>query len=332
MTDLKLQSLNGKKWPDFFGEKEFRSKIESEQAIKTLLKSDLLLSVGLNKLLSEILTSSTEVDNLVIKLEKPYPPIAESLLDETINQAIEIMRKNPNFDPTDKEQMKEAVKPALRKMFADQRAEMTVEISQKCNEVLDLIDEFRVLNKVDCSNIVNNVPIFTCSNCKRIISKGSFRSKECPCGNNVSSSKLTEQTVINTMNPSVREFFRKNIWLEYGVERLFEKAGFQTVCGAYILGISGVKHEIDVLGENKETENRVLAECKNKTVGIDEIFKLYGKMSDVGCNYGLMFTTATDVHLDVKRVAKSKNIKIFSGVLGCDEKSIVEQLKEENII
>ncbi len=118
------------------------------------------------------------------------------------------------------------------------------------------------------------------------------------------------------------------MWLEYGVEKIFEDLGYKTACGVYILGASGVYHEVDLLAEHVGQYKRVVVECKNTEISLDDVFKLFGKMSDLGCVYGYIFSTSIGKDRDVKKLAISKNIAIIEGVLEKDKESLKKVLSK----
>ncbi len=328
MGKITLNKIGLKQWPDLFGEKtRSRTSIESVVGIKVLLMSGKLLTIELNKLLSTVISTSTEVENLIIKA-KSQNPVADDIKSELKTY----IKLHPEIDLRNSKVVDEIIGNILTELMQKMKSGVYTEIDKQCVSIVDSIEDYRLATGVDLSSILNKDTIHCCVKCGQIVSRGAFRTSKCICGNIVNSSRDTSKVNIEIVDENVKFFFQQNEWLEYGVETLLAKAGYDTECGALVLGMSGVKHEIDVLGENIGLNNRVVVECKNKGIGIDDMFKMYGKMSDIGCNYGLMFTTSRSIHRDVQKIAKAKNIKIYSGILGCDEKGIIDDLRQENII
>ena len=78
--------------------------------------------------------------------------------------------------------------------------------------------------------------------------------------------------------------------------------GYQTLCGFYILGNSGVEHEIDNVGESTNDNRRIFWECKNALPTVNDVFLFSGKMLDTGSR-GYIFTTNRSVDEKLKLFA-----------------------------
>jgi len=124
------------------------------------------------------------------------------------------------------------------------------------------------------------------------------------------------------------DFILDNIWLEHGIDYLLRRKTFETLCGYYILGHSGIEHEVDNIGEIKSESLRIFCECKNQDVAVRDIFIFSGKMNDIGCTRGYVFTTSFETPKEVKHLARSKNISIIESVLEKDNDDIIKEIIE----
>jgi len=62
------------------------------------------------------------------------------------------------------------------------------------------------------------------------------------------------------------------------------------MCGFHILGHSGVIHEIDNIAWKIKDDIRFFFECKTGEIDVKTIFIFSGKIIDIGCNRGYIFT------------------------------------------
>nr|WP_054858698.1 hypothetical protein [Methanobacterium formicicum] len=72
-------------------------------------------------------------------------------------------------------------------------------------------------------------------------------------------------------------------------------------------------------------------ECKNKSkLTPNDIFIFSGKMLDVGCTKGYIFTTAKEekVNINTKNLARSRNIKIITDVLNKQTDTLLKEIQE----
>jgi len=321
---MRLQSPKGKTWPEFYGQKSTsRIDIESSASVKSLLTSGRLLTIDLNQLLGSVISHSTDVDRY-LKIDDPISSLPQQ---EYFDKVTEIMRKksktaishlsNKDFKKTLQEAQDE-LRPLLRR-------DLKKKISANSDFIEEEISKYNLKNKTKLK-IFNQSVLYYCKECSSLIEKDEFKSKNCSCGKRITKVSDTEKQTAAQVNPEVEIFFKNNMWLEYGVELLFKQKNYQTECGVYILGSSGVSHEIDIVAERESDYIRTIGECKNKEIQIDDIFKLSGKMQDTGCNYGYIFSTGVMQSDDVYRLAISRNIKIIEKVLEKTTKEMQDKI------
>jgi hypothetical protein len=135
----------------------------------------------------------------------------------------------------------------------------------------------------------------------------------------------TLQTSIALFDLELRNFISKNYWFEHGIDHILRRKNFQTLCGYYVLGHSGTAHEIDNIAESGSSNLRFFGECKVGEVGANDIFIFAGKMSDIGCSRGYIFTLTKTIPKELSYLARSKNISIVTNVI---EKSIADLEQE----
>lgn len=124
-------------------------------------------------------------------------------------------------------------------------------------------------------------------------------------------------------------FIDNNYWFEYGVDYLLRKKQFQTLCGIQILGHSGYTHEIDNIAESKTSNFRIFCECRTAEIRTADIFIFAGKMTDIGCSRGYIFTLKEEPQKEILHLARSRNISIVPSVLDHKISKLVDYIKED---
>ena len=116
------------------------------------------------------------------------------------------------------------------------------------------------------------------------------------------------------------------IEFEKTVTKLFEKYGYTTEHNVNMIGISNVKHQIDVHIQDKQ--NNIIIECKDHKNNISkkDIIDFNGKLIDIKeANKGLFITTS-DFASGAYSMAKEYGIILWNGV------ELRKRLEEQNII
>lgn len=137
-----------------------------------------------------------------------------------------------------------------------------------------------------------------------------------------------EQIPVHHFNLNLINFLEYNYWLEFAIDYILKRKKLITLVGYEILGNSGVCHEIDNIVYCPNENYRFFCECKNSEVKESDIFIFSGKMIDIGGNKGYIFTTSENVSVEIKRLARSKNIDIIENVLNKDLDILLNEIKE----
>lgn len=218
-------------------------------------------------------------------------------------------------------ELHEAIKSIYKGIYADMES-LSDEIQ---NEITHFDKEKNYIK------ILSNTTLFYCSKCDRPLSFKKFYINSCKCGEEITDVSQTKKIIFYHFNKNLINFIKNNQWLEYGVDHLLKRKDFQTLVGYHVLGHSGAEHEIDNIAESKKT--RFFCECKNKSkLTPNDIFVFSGKLLDVGCTKGYIFTTAkeTNIELKTKNLAKSRNIDIITDVLEKQDEKILGEIQESN--
>lgn len=302
--------------------REDREKIESDPTVKSLIKSKLLLDKGLNQLLVFLLGETKKISRSLDRVRKSqaeYIDMITKLNDIKIKTKKDVARQKTIME------LEKEFKETYRKVNQGLKKQIN-EISDKIQSGLDLF-ETKYETKL---NILESSSLFICKNCEQIKCLDRFHSDVCSCGTKITKPSDYENISIHKLGENIINFIESNMWLEYGIDYLLRKKEFETLCGVHVIGHSGVGHEIDNIAEIKKDTLRIFCECKNTDININDTLIFIGKMTDIGCTRGYIFTTSFETADDIRRLAASKNITIIEQVLERDNDEIIKDIKEGN--
>lgn len=320
MAKITIQTPpNNKVLPRFGDKSASRTRVESEGTSQVLLKNKLLLTKELNSLLYALFDKNRQVNASLTDLKQELPSVSFEAVKEDFLERI----GQSNYQSV-RAKDEVAAQKLLDNLFNESSREYKARFRQKqINGLIMSSKEMEVAvdnyEKSHHENLKTDLEIlelqrfYLCKLCQSISSAKRFRKLKCKCGKMLEKTDDTKEITITQLNDRLAEFIEKNMWLEYGVEQLFDDMGYQTECGYYVLGRSGVKHELDVLAERDN--DKVICECKTSVPVTNDVAILYGKMTDIGVFRGFIFTTALNISDDVVRYANSLGIKVITAIL-----------------
>lgn len=312
-----------------------RQAMEDDPTVNNLVRSNLLLDVKFNTLYLDILKKSKELLWIIRlpedQLFREYPFLLKAFAPSRkfMHRELTFMRhvmlhgKPELFPKGKKKEFGEAIFKIRKEMHTDVRKNV-VKLSNKIQNSVSALEEER---KVELS-ILSSTTIHVCKKCVKIISLDKFKRCTCACGAKITKISQVNQIPIHHFNDRLINFLERNYWFEHGVDYLLRRKNLQTLVGYHVLGHSGVWHEIDNIADSKSENYRFFCECKNAEVKVNDIFVFSGKMIDVGCTRGYVFTTSEKVSDEIARLARSKNIDIVMGTLTRETTPLLKDIKE----
>lgn len=339
-------TYNGKGLPDLkVKKKEDRQAIEENLSVKNLISEENPINQNLINLLRENLKKTEQIEKTLERYKNRkinssdyfdtlFPPLYALYKDEEdreifrthITKIFNAMGDGTLFDLL-KKQDKE-IQKILWDIIKENNEKNLQRLTDLSNEVVDSIATYNKDNhkKLD---ITQKTTVYFCPKCKNFISLNKFEISSCGCGEAIDSIKNVSKLIIDNFDNRFNQFINKNIWLEVGVDLFFKKSfDCSSLCGCYILGDSGVDHEIDNLIEFSKNRIRVLIECKDSPTSVEQIFTLSGKMTDIGCLKGFIITTNKQPEENLQRLARAKNISILYDIFNSPEKKLGEDFSE----
>ncbi len=310
--------------------KDDRKLVEDDAAVKSLVKSKLLLNKSLNQLLVEFLGITKNINRLLERKDE-YRELSFALGQGKAfrrHRFIEwqLVRGLKRGTKKQKEELEQELKKSLFEKNKKTNQKLKNRLKKLSDEMQTKLDVFERKYKQKL-NILENLNLYICKNCKRILCLDRFHSTKCECGQSISGPSDYEVIPIYRFGEQITSFIFNNIWLEHGIDYLLRRKNFKTLCGYYILGHSGIEHEIDNIGEIRSENLRIFCECKNQDVIVRNVFVFSGKMNDIGCTRGYIFTTSFETSKEVKHLARSKNISIIESVLEKDDNKIIKEIR-----
>jgi len=312
-----------------------RQTFEANQEVKALIDSNLLLDAAFSAVYMDLFAKTKELRQLIVLATmgeyNPWP------------QVVRVQPKEPRFsdflppvtnvtvtydmDALDSTVFEQAMQKAFEKRAVAARQAIVHEIIKLSNEMQNTLFQYGQ-NTGRKIPILSTQTLYICQGCNRVVSIDWFQAAPCKCGKSIASTSDVIQVSIKCFSKVVVQFLAANLWLEYGIAHLFRQKNATALVGRHVLGHSGVWHEIDVIAESKQHNQRIFGECKNAELKGSDVFVLLGKMIDIGCTRGYLFTTGATVHQDISRLSKSKNISVVQGVLGKTRDELLDELKD----
>lgn len=312
-----------------------RQTMEDDLTVNNLIRSNLLLDSEFNKLYLDILGKSKELLRIINlpenRLFRDYyfsrrfiRPFKKSWRHEyRLIRDFLILGKPQDIPKNKKKEFDKVILEVRKGIYSMIRRKVT----HLSNKIQNSVSTFEKSRKVELP-ILTSTTLHVCKNCAKIISLDKFKLGNCVCEKNITKISQVKQVPVHHFNERLINFLEQNYWFEHGVDYLLRRKNLQTLVGYHVLGHSGVWHEIDNIADSKAENYRFFCECKNTDVTVNDVFVFSGKMIDVGCTRGYVFTTSEKVSDEIVRLARSKNIDIVKGALTGETKTLLKDIKE----
>jgi hypothetical protein len=313
-----------------------RVTMESSVKVSNFIKTNLLLDRDFQELFLDLCARSQEVEDMTRSFEaidhplKPGVPaqwfrrrggaLRHSLNTFSLLEAREHLR---TLSKEERMQKHEAKMVILRQHFKD----LVSRIKRASSSIENRLSRFEDSRKMSL-DILTSMTLFACRDCRKLLSKDRFSSGKCVCGKTIRAVSGTTKIPIAYLDRTLRNFITQNYWLEHGIDYILRRKNFQTLCGYSVLGHSGFLHEIDNIAESTKDTFRFFCECKAGPVKPADVFILAGKMGDIGCSRGYIFSLEKNVPKEVVHLARSRNISIVTAIAEKTETQLLQEIRE----
>jgi hypothetical protein len=268
--------------------------MERSDFLGSLSKCDALLSKRFNSDLNDLNTFDTQIREALSRFESL--PVSVNLTGATP------FRAAPKSTPQDIEPMLGGLASQLSESLDNSAKALSTKLTAFREKYLGRGASYKLPLEFTL--------LYRCPGCKMVYPK--WLGAAC----NVCDRRLAKDKdvmTIHLLDGTMKDYIRRNVWLEDAVARTARTVGFVNVlAGRCFRGKSGVWHETDVLSVQK---GKVLVcECTIESGGMESMSKLYTKMTELSAQRGL-FVTAGDIDGDAERFARSYDVVTIQNVL-----------------
>jgi hypothetical protein len=131
---------------------------------------------------------------------------------------------------------------------------------------------------------------------------------------------------LHILRDQIREVWNSHVWLEDYVSRILQSMQWKTWIRAHVLGSSGVRHEVDVLGVK---ESYVLVcECKTGNVSRQDVFNFWAKAYDIRSHVNMLALVEALPEPETREfVTKNPSLFLLENLGNKRRSEIVSELK-----
>jgi len=148
------------------------------------------------------------------------------------------------------------------------------------------------------------------------------------CNETVERKEARKLLRIHKLIPSIKQLWSQNIWAEeYAASLIRSLEDWRTWTHVYVLGGSGILHEIDVLAIKKGYI--LIAECKTGRITREEVFNFWTKVSDIKSHLSILFLTGELPDPETREfLSKNPAIVVLENTGEQKRDEILEKLKK----
>ena len=228
-----------------------------------------------------------------------------------------LKKRSLNFlDEQEQEQRKFAQKAIIEleeeklKLSMDRLKEISKNVWEICNFLKSKLGEKKEL----CF----------CSKCNFIISSiGIQEITQCDiCKNKVTK---TSNRIYIVIPEKIKEYLEGD-WFADFIAKKFESQGWKTWTNMYVLGGSGIAHEIDILTINKKLGLSLIGECKTGKIGRKDIFNFSTKSQEISSTYAYLFNIEAILESETKKFMDRNGLLFVENIKMKEEKGLIEEI------
>lgn len=203
------------------------------------------------------------------------------------------------------------LKLLARELSAEDRAKVLDGVRQELLETsrkIELLNsELRGLLEAKAS-FVRHRPLYECK-CGPL---GSDVTAVCPiCGSTAASHPYS----IATIEPDLFQIVEEDLWLELGVARLFDACGFTTYVGSHAIGLSGARHEVDIIAWDAGKRLLLLAETTTEQGSMNRVARALLRAVDIAA-HGTAVVTVSGAEQGAIDFGRRHSIAVIQGIRG----------------
>lgn len=149
---------------------------------------------------------------------------------------------------------------------------------------------------------------------------------QCPtCGKTVTPRNVQNLT-LHRLHPSIKKVWKRNLWLEQYLSKILKSFGWKTWPHVHVLGSSGIRHEVDVLGVK---DGYVLVcECKTGNVSRQDVFNFWTKTYDIRSHLSILALVQELPEPETRQfILKNPSVALLENLGEKKKKQIISELE-----
>lgn len=200
-------------------------------------------------------------------------------------------------------------------------------LGKKKNRLKEISDQILLIQRSFGVNFNDPKKFVFCNQCNFLISeKEIFSNLKCfICGKEITRSHIR---VYNFLNEKIANYL-KGDWFSDYIAKGFKSQGWKTWTNLYVLGASGIPHEIDVLAINKKQKEALIGECKTGKVTRSHVFNFFTKSQDIHGSFSYFFNVNEIPELDTKKFMERNGILFIDNIPLKKEKELFDQIFQD---
>mgnify|MGYP001569847056 CR=1 FL=1 len=132
---------------------------------------------------------------------------------------------------------------------------------------------------------------------------------------------------IKYLDEKVRNYLG-GLWLEDYIGKLLIKEGWKVWCHGYVMGSSGINHQIDILALNSKLDLCLVVECKTGKVYGSDILNFSTRYFDIKSHYGLFFALKNAPTIEKTFMEKTPGLSLIDNLEGLSDIEIIKKIND----
>jgi len=221
------------------------------------------------------------------------------------------------------------IKSRSRKIYKDflEVSKNMLELEKKLKKINS---EVEVLNPITLSACpACKIPFYHERSGKMEFLLGDYKEAlRCPTCDTLVNRDDVERINIVKVIPSIEKVWKRNLWFEeYMASIVRSLEGWRTWTSVYVLGMSGVLHEVDVLAIKDGYV--LIGECKTGKVKREDVFTFWTKVSDVKSHISLFASISELPETETRGfLQKNPSVTLLEKVGELRKSEILQKMRE----
>jgi len=225
-------------------------------------------------------------------------------LEEESTDIMDFFKKRRAFaaeylDKVDSNEDLKRRRKVVKRVEKDKLEEGKNRLREISNKLLEISRFFGV-------KFTNIKKVTFCNDCNFLVSeKEIFETLKCPiCEKSITRSFTRDYDFLNQKI----FIYLKGDWFSDYIARLFRSNEWETWTNLYILGASGIIHEIDLLAIHRKTKETLIGECKTGKIGRKDVFTFSTKSQDTSSTFAYFFNIQEISEIDTRKFMNRNGI------------------------